>query len=154
MQFTTLKGNKIGVNLKPYEVKWKEKTRSKFQDRIKAFFFKYFKKLSWFEEVPLQGAGLTRLKWDFVCIFLDENGKEQLVFCECQGKQHDSINLKFHKSVDDLHSQAMRDELKVLFAAKNSKFPVIEIHPEDEPLTLEKFREYYPFLPVDKENQL
>lgn len=120
---------------------------SLFQTRIKNFFWKYYRHLNWYEEVPLVGSSLTRLRWDFICSFEDKKGETQIVFIECQGDQHLKKNPKFHKTMESFDDQILRDLLKLRFADINSKFPVIEIFEEDEPITLKWFEKIYPFLP-------
>lgn len=144
MIFNTLGGNQVNLPLNPYKIKWKKASLSKFQTRIKDFFFKYYGGLDWYEEVPLVGADITRLRWDFVCIFEDLKGKQQKVFVECQGGHHVKLNPKFQKSIEDFDNQLLRDSLKLMFAAENSKFPVIQIFEDDEPVTIKWFESVYP----------
>jgi hypothetical protein len=141
--FTTLGGNEIPLGLAPYKIKWKAASLSKFQTRIKKFFCDYYSHLEWYEEVPLSGKDVSRLRWDFLCVFEDKTGQRQKVFVEVQGFHHNSFNPKFQKNISDLDDQMYRDELKKLFAEKNSKFPVIEFF-EDDKVTIEWFEKTYP----------
>lgn len=143
MIFTTLGGNELPLGLNPYKIKWKADSLSKFQTRIKNFFQKYYSHLEWYEEVPLLGKDVSRLRWDFLCVFTDKKGVKQKVFVEVQGNHHNTWNPKFQKDVDALYDQIIRDELKKLFAEKNSKFPVIEFF-EDDKVTIEWFEKIYP----------
>lgn len=117
---------------------------SQFQTRVKNFFWQHYRHLDWYEEVPLVGAALTRLRWDFLCAFLNKKGETEIVFIECQGDQHLKQNPKFHKTIESFDDQILRDLLKLQFADINSNFAVIEIFEEDEPITLEWFEKVYP----------
>ena len=143
MLFTTLKGNSVPLNLKPYKINWKAASLSKFQTNIKNFFGKYFKHLDWYEEVPLVGADVSRLRWDFLCVFEDDFGRKQKVFIEIQGQQHFKMNGKFHRDIKDFENQVIRDEIKSLFAAKNSLYPVMEFFEGDPLPTIKSFEEEF-----------
>jgi hypothetical protein len=93
--------------------------------------------------VPLCGKDVSRLRWDFLCVFDDKKQEKQKVFVEVQGFHHNSFNPKFQKDISALDDQMYRDELKKLFAEKNSKFPVIEFF-EDDKVTIEWFEKTYP----------
>lgn len=144
MIFTTLGGNEIPLGLAPYRIKWKAASLSKFQTRIKKFFCDHYSHLEWYEEVPLCGKDINRLRWDFLCVFEDKKEEKQKVFIEVQGFHHNSHNPKFQKDMAALDDQMFRDELKKLFAEKNSKFPVIEFFEDDPPLTIKWFEKIYP----------
>lgn len=150
MMFNTLGGNSVPLYMAPYKVKWRGPTLSKFQSRVKKFFHENYSHLDWYEEIPLIGQDLGRMRWDMLCVFDDKWGKEQKVFVEVQGNGHVKMNGKFHKTLEDFHNQILRDELKVLFAAANSKFPVIEFFEDDPPLTLEWFQATYPGILPEK----
>jgi len=158
MKFLTLKGNIVNLPLDKYRINWKSASLSKFQTRIKDFFGKHFKHLDWYEEVPLVGENVSRLRFDFLCIFDDKWGRRQKVFVEVQGNHHDKRNPKFQPNPGDFEDQMMRDELKVLFAAENSKFPVLEFFEDDPPLTLKWFNDTFnsplPEKSVDKNKKL
>jgi hypothetical protein len=140
MIFCTLAGNEINLPLGPYRINWRKQSLSKFQTRIKAFLWKYFRDSGqWFEEVPLCGKDLTRLRWDFLCVT-----KNEKVFIEVQGSQHFKRNPKFQPNAQDFDNQLVKDQLKVLFAEKNSKLGVVEFFEDDPPITLEWFRKVYP----------
>lgn len=141
MIFSTLAGNLVNIPLAQYKINWRKPSLSKFQTRIKAFFWKYFRDSGqWFEEVPLCGKDLTRLRWDFLCVV----GPNKFVFIEVQGSQHFVRNPKFQPKDGDFHNQLVKDQLKVLFAEKNSEFGVVELFEDDPPITLEWFRKTYP----------
>ncbi len=144
MIFTTLGGNELPLGLAPYKIKWKADSLSKFQTRIKNFFQKYYDHLEWYEEVPLLGKDVSRLRWDFLCVFQDKKGVKQKVFVEVDGNQHSKFSKHFHGTVDKFEDQMIRDQLKEMFAEKNSKFPVIRFFEDDPPLTLKWFQKIYP----------
>lgn len=139
MLFTTLKGNIVPLNLKPYKINWKSASLSQFQTNIKKFLEKNYKHLDWYEEVPLVGAEVSRLRWDFLCVFEDLWGRMQKLFFEIQGQQHFKMNGKFHRDIKDFENQVIRDELKALFAEKNSNYPVIEFFEGDPLPTIKSF---------------
>lgn len=140
MRFLSLSGNLVNLPLSPYKINWRKPSLSKFQTRIKSFFWKYFRDAGdWYEEVPLIGKDLNRLRWDFLCVI-----GEELIFIEIQGSQHFRRNVKFQPKDDDFHNQLVRDELKSLFADQNSKYGVVEFFEDDPPVTLAWFKETYP----------
>ena len=144
MIFTTLGGNEVSLGLAPYKIKWKAASLSKFQTRIKTFFYEWYSHLEWYEEIPVPGKDTNRLRWDFLCVFEDRRGVKQKVFVECDGNQHVAYSSHFHGTMEKFEDQLTRDALKELFAAKNSKFPVIRFFEDDPPLTLEWFKKTYP----------
>ena len=143
MLFTTLKGNSVNVPLNNYRINWRKPSASKFQTRVKNFFWKHFNYLEWYEEVGLCGENMSRLRWDFLCIFEDDFGKKQKIFVEAHGKFHRVFTPYFHENMEKFEDQMMRDILKEDFAKINSKFPLIEIYEED-PLTIEWLNKTYP----------
>lgn len=143
MLFITLKGNSVNVPLNNYRINWRKPSASKFQTRVKNFFEEYYSHLRWFEEVPLKGIGVERMRWDFLCVFQDKFGKDQKVFVEVQGNHHVKLNPKFQKSMEEFDDQLMRDILKRDFAEINSKFELIEFFETDK-ITLSWFLQTYP----------
>ena len=142
--FTTLGGNEVPLGLAPYKIQWKKPSLSKFQTRIKNFFQKYYSHLDWWEEVPLIGNGLTKMRWDFLCTFTDEKDKLQKVFVEVDGAFHFKYSSHFHGSMEKFEDQMVRDSLKELFAEKNSKFPVIRFFEGEPEVTIKWFEQTYP----------
>jgi hypothetical protein len=144
MIFTTLGGNEIPLGLAPYKIKWKAASLSKFQTRIKKFFCDHYSHLEWYEEVPLCGKDINRLRWDFLCVFEDKKEEKQKVFIEVDGNQHSIFSKHFHGTMEKFEDQLTRDGLKELFAAKNSKFPIIRFFEDDPELTIKWFEKTYP----------
>ena len=144
MLFKTLKGNEVNVFLSDYKINWRKPSASKFQTRVKNFFWKHFNYLEWYEECPCAGEGMTKLRFDFLCVFEDNYGKKQRIFVECHGQQHVKLNNHFHGTMEKFEDQMMRDILKEDFAKINSQFPLIEIYEEDEPLSIKWLEQTYP----------
>ncbi len=140
MYFKTVRGNRVNVPMDQYKLNVRSNSLSQFQRRTKLFFKRSYPALDWYEEVPLVGEGLWRMRWDFVLVL----GVEDYVFIECQGGHHLKINPKFQKTMESFDDQLLRDHLKAEYAAINSKHPLVEIFEEDEPLTVRWLEKTYP----------
>lgn len=121
--------------VRKYLVDWDKSCRSKFQFDVKQWFKKYWHGQVCLEEFRIPGS---RLMVDLVNL-----NKRALV--EINGVQHDEFNKHFHRdNRENFRKQMERDLLKRKWANANN-FTLIEILPEDLPLTLAFFRDRYEF---------
>ena len=134
MKLKKLRSNKlIEVPIKKYLVKWDEPCRSKFQYNVKQWFKPYWRGHICLEEFMIPGS---RLRVDLVNL-------NKRILVEINGVQHDEFNEHFHRNSRlQFLGQITRDQAKKDWAEANN-FRVIEILPEDLPLSREFFREKY-----------
>lgn len=134
MKLKKLNSNKeINVSVNKYLIKWDGKCRSKFQFDVKQWFKKY-----WFNSVCLEEFRIpgSLLRCDLVNL-------NKRIIVEINGVQHDSFNKHFHMdNRENFRKQIVRDQHKRNWATEND-FSIIEIIPEDLPLTLSFFKERY-----------
>jgi hypothetical protein len=132
-KFNTLSGYTKRKDLTKYLIDWDGTTRSKFQSGVKAYLRPYWENYVCYEEMPVVG---TRMTFDLV------NMSKRLVI-EVQGAQHSKANKFFHgKTGHKFLEQLDRDRQKVEWCKLND-FQLIEIYPENLPLTLDFFRTVY-----------
>ncbi len=143
MLFLDLEGKERNIYLKDYQISWKGKSASKFQLRAKQFFYKHFRHLEWFEEVCLAG-NLSALRVDFLCRFKDRWGRTKLVAIELDGDQHVKHNNHFCKTEEDFLAMIERDNCKEIYFKLNN-IPLLRLHPENEPFSIEWFNETFNF---------
>lgn len=105
---------------KKYLINWEDKSRSKFQKRVKDFLKQYWCNDIVFEEFRIVG---TRLSLDFY----NANKK---VAVEVQGAQHTKFVKHFHKNRLKYLEQLKRDQKKLDFCDLNS-IKLVEIYPND-----------------------
>jgi hypothetical protein len=105
---------------KKYLINWEDKSRSKFQKRVKDFLKEYWCNDIVFEEFRIVG---TRLSLDFY----NANKK---VAVEVQGAQHTKFVKHFHKNRLKYLEQLKRDQKKLDFCDLNS-IKLVEIYPND-----------------------
>lgn len=134
MKLKKLNSNKeVDVNLAKYRIKWDAPCRSEFQYNVKQWFRKYWQNQVCLEEFRIPG---TLLKVDLVNL-------NKRILVEINGAQHDNFNEHFHRgSRANFFSQIQRDSKKRLWAEHNG-FLMVEIEPDDLPLTLDFFRRTY-----------
>ena len=122
MKFKTINGSVAELkNAKRYLIKWKGKSRSKFQLHVKEFLFPYWKNDIVFEEFKLVG---TRLSFDFY------NANKKIAV-EVQGGQHTKYVEFFHGNRFQYLQQLKRDEKKLQFCEVNG-ITLVEIYPKDK----------------------
>jgi hypothetical protein len=122
MKFKTINGSTAELkNAKKYLIKWKGKSRSKFQLSVKNFLLPYWKNDIVFEEFRLVN---TLLSFDFY----NANKK---VAVEVQGGQHTKYVEFFHGSRFKYLQQLKRDEKKLKFCEVNG-ITLVEIYPKDK----------------------
>lgn len=128
MTFLDLKGRKKPLkNARKYTVDWNSKTRSKFQDAAKKFFYPYWNMDMCMEEMPLVGS---LMKFDIVNV-------SKKIVCEIMGKQHCQFSKHFHGTKGKFLGQIKRDLQKHDWCELNG-FTLIEIYSEKE-LTYDYF---------------
>ncbi len=111
MQIITLDGRSVNWHLtsQKYPIKW-ENGRSKFQHQIYLELKELYPHDIIFEEVKIPGS---RLFFDFVI-------PSARLIIECQGKQHEEFNTRFHKYREDFTRQQNRDSMKRDFCKTNN----------------------------------
>jgi hypothetical protein len=122
MKFKTINGSTAELkNAKKYLIKWKGKSRSKFQLSVKDFLHPYWKNDIVFEEFRLVN---TLLSFDFY------NANKKIAI-EVQGGQHTKYVEFFHGSRFKYLQQLKRDEKKLKFCEAN-EITLVEIYPKDK----------------------
>lgn len=122
MKFKTINGSTAELkNAKKYLIKWRGKSRSKFQLSVKDFLYPYWKNDIVFEEFRLVN---TLLSFDFY------NANKKIAV-EVQGGQHTKYVEFFHGSRFKYLQQLKRDEKKLKFCEANG-ITLVEIYPKDK----------------------
>ncbi len=134
MKLKKLNSNKeVNISVNRYKVDWERKRGSQFQLDVKIWLKKY-----WFNHVCLEEFRIPGclFRFDFI------NLTKQLII-EMNGAQHEEYNKHFHRGnkINWLR-QLQRDEQKRIWAEQNG-FSIIEIAPEDLPLSVEFFKKKY-----------
>jgi len=121
MKFKTLGGSMAELkNAKKYLIKWRGKSRSKFQSSVKEFLHPYWKDDIVFEEFKIVG---TRMTFDLY------NANKKIAI-EVQGIQHTKYVKFFHGSRLRYLQQLKRDDKKLRFCEIND-IKLVEIYPND-----------------------
>ena len=107
-------------NAKKYLIKWRGKSRSKFQSSVKEFLHPYWKDDIVFEEFKIVG---TRMTFDLY------NANKKIAI-EVQGAQHTTYVKFFHGSRLKYLQQLKRDDKKFRFCEIND-IKLVEIYPND-----------------------
>ncbi len=107
-------------NAKKYLIKWRGKSRSKFQSSVKEFLYPYWKDDIVFEEFKIVG---TRMTFDLY------NANKKIAI-EVQGIQHTKYVKFFHGSRLRYLQQLKRDDKKLRFCEIND-IKLVEIYPND-----------------------
>lgn len=125
MRFKDLNGRLRFLNIEKRRIKWDEPSLSKFQFQIKQFLKKYWGNHICYEEMPMVG---TRLR-------IDLYNANRKIAIECNGDQHTKYNEFFHAGnrINYWH-QIRRDSVKYEWC-QNNGITLIDIYPEDVPLT-------------------
>lgn len=105
-----------------YSVKWKSKSRSKFQERVKNLLEPYWKYHIVFEEFPVP---FTRMSLDFFNYSLN-------IAIEVQGSQHLGYNKFFHGGNNYKYLTQMKRDIHKLNFCESFGIKLIEIYPNDE----------------------
>ncbi len=122
LKFKTINGSVVELkNPKRYLIKWRGKSRSKFQLSVKQFLLPFWKNDIVFEEFKLVG---TRLSLDFY------NANKKIAI-EVQGSQHTKYVEFFHGNRFQYLQQLKRDEKKLKFCEVNN-ITLVEIYPKDK----------------------
>lgn len=122
MHFLTLTNKKRNCkNAKKYLINWSSKSRSKFQENVKKFLFKYWCQDIVFEEFPIVGTRLT----------LDFYNANKKIAIEAQGRQHVQFIQFFHQDRLNFLHQLRRDQNKEKFCELNG-IKLVTIFEKDE----------------------
>lgn len=122
MHFLTLTNKKRNCkNAKKYLINWSSKSRSKFQENVKKFLFKYWCQDIVFEEFPIVGTRLT----------LDFYNANKKIAIEAQGRQHVQFIQFFHQDRLNFLHQLKRDQNKEKFCELNG-IKLVTIFEKDE----------------------
>ena len=122
MHFLTLTNKKRNCrNPKKYLINWSSKSRSKFQENVKKFLFKYWCQDIVFEEFPIVGTRLT----------LDFYNANKKIAIEAQGRQHVQFIQFFHQDRLNFLHQLKRDQNKEKFCELNG-IKLVTIFEKDE----------------------
>lgn len=131
MKFTKLTGYVENKDVTKYLIKWRAKSRSKFQQEVKFFLQPFWKGQVVYEEFPVVG---TKMTLDFVNLSCR-------IAIEVQGAQHSQYNSFFHgEHESNYYNQLQRDIDKKRWCELNN-IKLIEIYPKDLPLTKEFLEE-------------
>lgn len=132
MKFKTLQGREKKVIIKDYLIKWDEISASKAQMAVKTFLKPYWKAKVVCEEFMLPG---TRYRMDFLNI-------TNKIAIEYQGEQHDDPKSHYFENPNDFLNSLRRDHKKAEWCEING-YTLVEIYPNDLPLTKKFFKEKY-----------
>lgn len=131
MNFLKNNGQKVQKCVVKYLIKWKSKSRSRYQESVKFSLYPFWKRHVVYEEFPVVG---TKMTLDIVNLTVG-------IAVEVQGEQHNEYNKFFHKgSKVNFYNQLDRDLEKRAWCELN-KLTLIEIFPHDLPLTESKMKE-------------
>lgn len=133
MDFLTLTGRKRNVPLTPYVIDWEADSLSKFQKGVKDFLRPYWQHDAVYEEFRIPG---TRMSVDLLNL-------NERIAVEVQGRAHNSFSEHFHGgSLARFRDQLKRDIRKARWCELND-FTLVEVLPEDLPLTPAFFLDRY-----------
>ena len=133
MKLKRLNSNKeFNLNIAKYYTDWDKTVGSKFQRRVKDFFFPYWKSHVVCEELRIPGSLLR----------IDLINFTRRWIVETNGNQHREYNQHFHQNRSNYLNQIKRDFEKESWANLN-QFKYIEIYEEDMPLNKEWFKVKY-----------
>lgn len=123
----------VPVSILRWRINWDKKCRSNFQFGIKQWLKPYWRNHVCLEEFVIPGS---RLSCDLVNL-------TKRVVVEMNGVQHDEYNKHFHNgSRANFLSQIKRDQAKRGWCESNG-FLLVEILPQDLPLSVEFFLERF-----------
>lgn len=132
MRFKTFNGKFINKNYNKYRIDWNKQEKSQFQTDVKLFLKPYLYNHIVYSEMPCLH---TRLRIDIY------DATSRMAY-EISGRQHQNYVEFFAKSRSGYLNQIKCDMLKLRFCEINN-IKMIEIFPEDMPLTKQWFIEKY-----------
>lgn len=132
MRLLSLNHKLINKNYHKYLINWDKKEASKFQTDVKNFLYPYLKLHICYSEFPIVQ---TRMRID---IF----DATTLIAYEIMGVQHNEYIPFFHGNPAHYLAQIKRDVKKAQFCEING-IKLIEINPEDMPLSPQFFKEKF-----------
>lgn len=130
MKLKTLKGTLKDFPVKPL-INWEGNSLSVFQEKVKAFLYLYWKNDVVCEEFRI----VERMSLDLFNV-------SKHVAVEIQGRQHNEYVKHFARSRSGYEAQLHRDRKKADWCSIN-QIVLVEILPEDLPLTKEWFLKTY-----------
>lgn len=130
MKFKTLTGKLREFPVTDWRIDWGAKSLSIFQKDVKDFLFPY-----WKHDFVCEEFRVGRMSIDIVNI-------TRKIAIEVQGRQHSTYIPFLSGSRQGYLNQLKRDLKKEKFCEVNG-FKLIEIHPENMPLTKEWLKENY-----------
>lgn len=111
MRLISVHGKPFTKNVTSRLINWEGKSRSKFQEEVKALLKERWSKHVVFEEFPVFGSKMT----------LDFFNFSKMIAVEVQGAQHTSyVKGYFHRGRQDYLSQIKKDLAKFNFCENNS----------------------------------
>jgi len=125
VRFKDLNGRLRFLNVERRRIKWNAPSLSKFQYGVKQFLKPYWQNHIVYEEMRMVGTLLR----------LDLYNATKRIGIEVNGGQHKDFNKFFHNNSQlNYLKQLRRDHKKYLWCEKNN-ITLIDIYPDDLPLT-------------------
>lgn len=129
------------INPCKHAVKWDEKCASKFQFNVKQFFKNYWKNCLCYEEFPVYPYGRYSPSGKaYRPLRLDLFNLSKKIAVESSHEQHYKKSDIYHRDMEDFAAGIYRDIIKKNWCEHN-EILLIEIYPDDLPLTVEKINE-------------
>jgi hypothetical protein len=122
LRLKNINGREVNKIVTPYLIKWKAKSRSKFQFSVKQFLEPLWRHQICFEEFPVYG---TLQRVDFL------NATKKIAI-EVNGRQHTEYVEHFHKNRANYLRSIKRDWVKTEWLESND-FQLVEIEIQDLP---------------------
>lgn len=133
MKFKTLTGKLKDIPVHKHLIDWSGDSLSHFQEDVKDFMYPYWKHDVVCEELPVAG---TKMRLDIINL-------TRRIIIEVNGIAHLDPQSHFHNgSRINWLNQVKRDMAKHRWAEING-YKLVEIEPEDMPLTKSFFKERY-----------
>src|SRR5688500_1701955 len=130
MKLKDISGRLIYTNCDKYKVKWDGKSRSKYQYEVKQFLKEHWSRHIVYEEFTVFGSRMT----------LDFFNHHKRIAVEVQGEFHLGLSKFAHSGSSTVYwKQLDRDRRKARWCEAN-EIELVEIFPDDLPLTKEFFK--------------
>lgn len=138
MKYKTLDNKTYGVNESSYKVNWRKPAPSQFQTKVRNFFYYIWGVNNHLvcEEFPVKPYLDKRYRLDLYNV-------TKRVAVEVHGIQHVQHVSHFNKTEDDFWAAVEKDSLKADFC-KHNKIELVEIYPNDLPLSMKWLEKTYP----------
>lgn len=115
-----------------YRIDWEKKSRSQYQTDLKAFLRPFLENHIVYEEFFIPGSRMS----------IDIFDATTMIAYEMQGEFHTSFNKWAHGTKAGYRNQIVRDLEKGEWCVMNN-ITLVEVFPEDFPLSKEFFKEKY-----------